>query len=159
VHTSHPRRTRNPAVFAGTHFRDLGLTDRLVRQLEEKLEVTKLTPAQQLAAPFLMMNRDVMLKSPTGTGKTLAYAVPIIQDLQGLQHRVRHVHAAQCSVATPGHFQILPQQLCPSGSGSPVAHPLPPRSLLFRAPRSDARTGHLPSSSRQRASWHSRASR
>ena len=87
-HSSHPRRTRNPAVFAGTHFRDLGLVDRLVRQLEEKISVTKLTPAQQLAAPFLMMNRDVMLKSPTGTGKTLAYAVPIVQDLQGLKHRV-----------------------------------------------------------------------
>lgn len=85
----HVRRTRNPAVFSGTHFRDLDLTDRLVRQLEERIGVTKLTPAQQLAAPFLMVGRDVLLKSPTGTGKTLAYAVPIVQDLQGLQHRVR----------------------------------------------------------------------
>lgn len=82
------RRTADPAVFSGTRFRDLGLTDRLVRQLEEHMGLRALTPAQQLAAPFLLCGRDVLLKSPTGTGKTLAYAVPIVHDLQGLQHRV-----------------------------------------------------------------------
>ncbi len=44
--------------------------------------VERLTTVQRLAIPSLLVRRDVLVKSPTGTGKTLAYAIPLIHDLQ-----------------------------------------------------------------------------
>ena len=39
------------------------------------------TPTQQASIPVLLSKRDSLIKAPTGSGKTLSYVVPIIQDL------------------------------------------------------------------------------
>lgn len=75
-------------LFSGSTFKELPICERLVKQMEEGMKMHKLTAPQQLASPLLLQNQDVMLKSPTGTGKTLAYALPVVNDLQGLQHKV-----------------------------------------------------------------------
>lgn len=82
------RRTQHPGAFVATQFSQLALGDRLLKQLQEHMNFSNLTAPQQLAIPLLLTAHDVLLKSPTGTGKTLAYAVPIVNDLQGLQHKV-----------------------------------------------------------------------
>jgi superfamily II DNA/RNA helicase len=46
-----------------------------------KKGVTKLFPIQVAAFPYVYGGRDIVAKARTGTGKTLAFALPIIQRL------------------------------------------------------------------------------
>lgn len=48
----------------------------------QKLSVTALTPMQEAALYAFRDTTDVILLSPTGTGKTLAYLLPLIERLQ-----------------------------------------------------------------------------
>ncbi|MDX8342838.1 DEAD/DEAH box helicase [Rossellomorea sp. YZS02] len=45
----------------------------------EESGFTALTPVQEKVVPVIMEGKDVVCESPTGTGKTLAYLLPIIQ--------------------------------------------------------------------------------
>lgn len=51
-------------------------------QALSKLAVTALTPMQEAALAVCRESADVILLSPTGTGKTLAYLLPLIEHLQ-----------------------------------------------------------------------------
>lgn len=46
-----------------------------------KLKIVKLNPMQEEAQAAILSNSDVVLLSPTGTGKTLAYLLPILENL------------------------------------------------------------------------------
>lgn len=48
----------------------------------EKLTITSLTPMQEAALQAAREKNDVILLSPTGTGKTLAYLLPLIERLR-----------------------------------------------------------------------------
>lgn len=66
------------AAFSAENFSELPLNGYLQRQLE-KLELQAMTPVQQRAIPTLLSGRDTLVRSPTGSGKTLVYAVPAVQ--------------------------------------------------------------------------------
>jgi len=61
-------------------FSSLGLIDPLVRKLDE-LGYDKPTPVQAKAIPAVLAKRDLMAAAQTGTGKTAAFAVPLLQRL------------------------------------------------------------------------------
>jgi len=46
-----------------------------------KLGIEKLNTMQKEAKEVILSNTDIVLLSPTGTGKTLAFLLPIIQEL------------------------------------------------------------------------------
>ena len=73
----------NPALFSATptSFAALALSPRLVATLESRLSITTPTRIQSLALPPLLGRRDALLRSATGTGKTLAYLLPLLQSL------------------------------------------------------------------------------
>lgn len=50
-------------------------------EILQKLGIQQLNPMQEQAAQAIGMSRHVMLLSPTGTGKTLAFLLPIIAEL------------------------------------------------------------------------------
>jgi ATP-dependent RNA helicase DeaD len=52
----------------------------------EKLGWSNLMPVQARAIPYIMANRDVMIQSRTGSGKTGAYLVPILQRINPQQN-------------------------------------------------------------------------
>lgn len=70
-------------------FRQLGLGDSLVQAVAE-LGYEHPTPIQEGAIPALLAGRDVFGQAQTGTGKTAAFALPI---LEHLDQRARHVQA------------------------------------------------------------------
>ena len=63
-----------------THFTDLGLAKPLLKALTDKGYTTP-TPIQAQAIPTVMTGRDLLGIAQTGTGKTAAFALPILQRL------------------------------------------------------------------------------
>jgi ATP-dependent RNA helicase RhlE len=63
-----------------TKFTDLSLAEPLLRALNEK-NYTEPSPIQAKAIPFLLQGRDLIGIAQTGTGKTAAFALPILQRL------------------------------------------------------------------------------
>lgn len=59
-------------------FSDLGLTDPLVRAVEAR-NYTEPTPVQLEAIPVVLEGQDVWAMAETGSGKTAAFALPLIQ--------------------------------------------------------------------------------
>src|SRR3954447_19848348 len=65
---------------AGADFAALGLDPRLVETLAE-LGYEEPTPIQREAIPPLLEGRDLIGQAATGTGKTAAFALPLLQRL------------------------------------------------------------------------------
>ncbi len=71
-------------------FKDLGLSEAMLKALEKK-GYGYPTTIQQQAIPEFLQWKDVIAKAPTGTGKTFAFGIPMIEhvdaaceDVQGL---------------------------------------------------------------------------
>jgi len=62
-------------------FRDFGLRDELLRALDEA-GYDKPTPIQEKSIPDLLEGHDLIGIAETGTGKTLAYLLPLFQRLR-----------------------------------------------------------------------------
>lgn len=63
-------------------FQDLGIIEPILRALHEEGYRTP-TPIQQQAIPIVLQGKDLLGVAQTGTGKTAAFAVPILQLLGG----------------------------------------------------------------------------
>jgi ATP-dependent RNA helicase DeaD len=60
-----------------TQFSDLGISVEILRAVEE-MGYTTPSPIQLQAIPFVLEGRDLIGQAQTGTGKTAAFAIPII---------------------------------------------------------------------------------
>ncbi len=63
-----------------SNFAALGLSDALQQALST-LDYRKATPIQQQAIPEILAGKDLMAEAQTGTGKTAAFALPILERL------------------------------------------------------------------------------
>ena len=61
-------------------FTDLGLAAELLRAIEEQ-GYTQPTPIQEQAIAPILLGQDVMAGAQTGTGKTAAFTLPLLQQL------------------------------------------------------------------------------
>ncbi len=68
-------------IFIILNFSTLKLDKSLSANLEKR-KLSSLTPVQERAIPAILEGRDCLAIAPTGTGKTEAYAIPIIQRLR-----------------------------------------------------------------------------
>ena len=73
---------------ADTTFRDLNLPAPLLATLDEVGYETP-TPIQAQAIPHLLKGLDLLGHAPTGTGKTAAFALPLLARLDFQQHKVQ----------------------------------------------------------------------
>ncbi|MCB9170320.1 MAG: DEAD/DEAH box helicase [Flavobacteriales bacterium] len=72
-----------------TTFQALGLRAEVLLALEE-LGFSRPTPVQQRAIPLLLTTEnDVVVLAQTGTGKTAAFSLPLLEDLDPAQRRVQ----------------------------------------------------------------------
>lgn len=80
-------------------FNDLGLIAPILKALEtEGYKVP--TPIQQQAIPIILNKRDILGCAQTGTGKTAAFAIPILQILDS-EHAERVHHKIKVLILTP----------------------------------------------------------
>src|SRR5436189_6202925 len=83
------RRPRPPArssQMSMQSFADLGASRPVVDALTEG-GITAPFPVQRLVLPDALAGRDVLVKSPTGSGKTIAFAVPLVERLEATDLR------------------------------------------------------------------------
>ena len=74
------------------NFRELGLNAPILRALTQA-GYTEPTPIQRQAIPPALAGRDVLGCAQTGTGKTCAFAAPILQRLDGSHPKPRVIRA------------------------------------------------------------------
>jgi len=119
----------------GTTFEDLGLRPELLGALSA-LGYEEPTPIQQEAIPPLVEGRDLLGQAATGTGKTAAFALPILQRMTA--HRTERPPVAlvlvptrelavQVSEALHRYGRELGARVLPVYGGAPIVRQL--RSL------------------------------
>lgn len=69
-------------------FRHLGLSSELV-QVIESLGYNTMTPIQEQSIPALLKGRDVIGQSKTGSGKTAAFAIPMLHKINAEQRSMQ----------------------------------------------------------------------
>ena len=62
----------------GKTFSDLGVSPSIIKAIE-KMEFLEPTEVQREAIPYVLQNKDLIVMSKTGSGKTGAFGIPIIQ--------------------------------------------------------------------------------
>ena len=84
-------------------FTQLGLAPALLPLLLRALHdkgYTEPTPIQSMAVPALLSGRDVLASAQTGSGKTAAFALPLLQRIHDLPSRAGHTTSALILVPT-----------------------------------------------------------
>ena len=77
-------------IMEGVRFDSLGLSSEIMRAMEKKGLVLS-PPVQAGCIPPLMEWKDVIAKAPTGTGKTFAFGIPIVEHIDPDSEEVQAV--------------------------------------------------------------------
>ena len=81
-------------------FEDLSLSKSIQRAVFEE-GYTNPTPIQEKAIPFILAGKDLVGCAQTGTGKTAAFAIPIIHNLHRMVGSSKKQKQIRCLVVTP----------------------------------------------------------
>jgi ATP-dependent RNA helicase DeaD len=71
-----------------TNFKSLGITESMVNTLKT-LGIAVPTPIQEQAIPLLLDGKDVIAQSQTGTGKTFAFILPILEKIDAAESHIQ----------------------------------------------------------------------
>ena len=63
-----------------TQFRDMGISEELLAALAA-IHITEATAVQEKVIPLIAQGRHILFQSETGTGKTFAYLLPLLQKM------------------------------------------------------------------------------
>ena len=75
-------------------FAEMNISDTVLSVLR-RYGIHEATPVQEKAIPIVRKGQDVIVQAPTGTGKTLAFLLPLMERVKG------HVNETQILVVTP----------------------------------------------------------
>lgn len=59
----------------------------LMQSIQNKWKFDQMMPVQEQMIPLMLEGRDIIAESPTGTGKTLAYVLPLLELVQDVEGR------------------------------------------------------------------------
>ncbi|WP_029267236.1 DEAD/DEAH box helicase [Virgibacillus alimentarius] len=71
-----------------TTFKELGISNPIMKALE-KMGFEEATPIQKETIPLAMQGNDVIGQAQTGTGKTAAFGIPMIEKIDPKQRRIQ----------------------------------------------------------------------
>ncbi len=92
-----------------TSFSDLNLSDALLKALDD-LKFQTPSPVQQQTIPLMLQRKDLIGQAQTGTGKTAAFALPILQLLSTTQQGPQALILAptrELAIQVAEHFEAL----------------------------------------------------
>ena len=88
-------------------FEEMGVMPELIRAVEEQGWLLP-TPVQQEAVPLVLGGGDVLAAAETGSGKTGAFALPVLQIAhEAITESTRSQHAATAKALTPAQTASL----------------------------------------------------
>jgi ATP-dependent RNA helicase DeaD len=119
--------TRGYQSFQDDSFAQLGLTEPILKAIDE-VGYEQPTPIQSRTIPALLAGRDLIGQAQTGTGKTAAFALPILQKLELKKELVQALVLAptrelalQVSEAIHSYSKYLGQvRVLPIYGGQPI---------------------------------------
>lgn len=76
------------------NFTEMNISEAALAKLR-RLGIETATPVQENAIPLVQSGADVIVQAPTGTGKTLAFLLPLMEKMKA------HVDEAQVLIVTP----------------------------------------------------------
>ncbi len=71
-------------------FSQLDLSTEILKAVE-KMGFTEVTPVQQKTIPAMMAGQDIIALAPTGTGKTAAFGIPMLEYISLTDQRIQEV--------------------------------------------------------------------
>jgi len=80
MHDAEEARPTSRDYVSDVSFADLGLSEATLRAIAAR-GYQQPTPVQSRAIPEILAGRDLMVRSKTGTGKTAAFSIPIVEKL------------------------------------------------------------------------------
>jgi ATP-dependent RNA helicase DeaD len=92
-----------------TSFKDLSLSQPLLNALDD-LKFERPSPIQQQTIPWLLQGRDLIGQAQTGTGKTAAFALPILERLNPQQQSPQALiltPTRELAIQVAEHFETL----------------------------------------------------
>ena len=81
-------------------FKELGLAEPILKALQVE-GYENPTPIQEQAIPILLKGKDLLGVAQTGTGKTAAFGIPILQHLYNSQNRLQGKRRLKALIVTP----------------------------------------------------------
>ncbi|CAK9812681.1 Probable ATP-dependent RNA helicase CG8611 [Anthophora quadrimaculata] len=99
-------------VFTGTTFTDLNVHPFMISNLEQNMNITKMTTVQQKAIPQIFSGKDILIRSQTGSGKTLAYALPIVECLHKIRPKLNRNSGLNALIVVPTRELALQTYEC-----------------------------------------------
>lgn len=65
------------SIFAAKTFQDIGVTDPILLRNLEEMGMFQPTKIQEVAVPALLSGKDIVMQAHTGSGKTIAFLLPL----------------------------------------------------------------------------------
>lgn len=81
-------------------FDQMGLDERLLLSIVN-MGWYEPTPIQEAAIPLIIEGRDILAKARTGSGKTGAYAIPLINKILNMKRKVSSKQSTVALIITP----------------------------------------------------------
>lgn len=102
--TIHPIAAQQIDNAAEKSFADMQLNERIIQNLKLRLDVTRPNSIQCSACPPLLRNDHTLIAAETGCGKTLAYLIPIVQQILSLKEKRKNdeMNTPLAVILTPG---------------------------------------------------------
>ncbi|KAK2725770.1 ATP-dependent DNA helicase DDX31-like isoform X2 [Artemia franciscana] len=94
-------------LFSSSQFSDLAIHDYLKSTLEKDMGLEVMTEIQSKAIPELLEKHNACIQSQTGSGKTLVYAIPIIQELQEIRPKIKRSDGVYALIVLPTRELVL----------------------------------------------------
>jgi len=73
-----------------TQFSQMDISDEVLKAIE-KMNFTQVTPVQAKTIPLMMEGRDIIAIAPTGTGKTCAFGIPMLEYMNLKDKRIQEI--------------------------------------------------------------------
>ncbi|KAL3674429.1 hypothetical protein V7S43_000382 [Phytophthora oleae] len=93
-------------IFAANTFESMQMAEKLVNVLKKDADsggfgFARPTNVQVQTIPSVLKGNDILVKSETGSGKTLSYLLPIVQKLQAVSPRIQRQDGCMALVLAP----------------------------------------------------------